>query len=238
MARSRLSSDRDRRSLQRPDVRALMYQGLGNAFSPLSLGPTIWLDGGKGISLNGGAVSAWADQSGNGNNFTQANPLLQPLYIPSESRMNGKPGVGFSVSENALSTLNSITIKTFFAVAVYPSGPNFSDYSTIIGDGPLSFIFRGEISTANWRPGDAPGNRWRDGTLTDNAGLPGPHVYEAEITAAITAITWVIGDDPFSAGRIWSDTICEIIAYAGALTTSQRQQVRQYLGTKYRITVT
>lgn len=40
----------------------------------------LWLDSKQGITLNGSNVSAWADQSGNGNNATQSNASFQPAY--------------------------------------------------------------------------------------------------------------------------------------------------------------
>jgi hypothetical protein len=53
---------------------------------PLPFVPTMlpgcvcWLRGDLGITLNGGNVAAWADQSGNGNNAVQATAGNQPAY--------------------------------------------------------------------------------------------------------------------------------------------------------------
>jgi hypothetical protein len=53
------------------------------SWSPLSLGSTLklWLRGDLGIHLTSGAVDTWADQSGNGNNATQANAPMRPVGI-------------------------------------------------------------------------------------------------------------------------------------------------------------
>ena len=55
-------------------------EGGGKApFSPLSLSPSLWLRGGFGITqVAGPKISAWADQSGNGRDFTQAVDANRP----------------------------------------------------------------------------------------------------------------------------------------------------------------
>jgi hypothetical protein len=65
------------------------------SFSPLSLGPSLWLRGDLGISLNGSTVSAWADQSGNGNNATQPTAIQQPAQ---STTINSQACVSFNGS--------------------------------------------------------------------------------------------------------------------------------------------
>jgi hypothetical protein len=61
-------------------------------FSPAQLsGLVLWLRADLGITLNGGNVSAWADQSGLGNHITQGTASLQPLFVASGP--NGKPAI-------------------------------------------------------------------------------------------------------------------------------------------------
>ena len=54
----------------------------------------MWLKADAGITQAAGTVSAWADQSGNGNNVAQANGALQPTFTA--SAINGLPGLDFS----------------------------------------------------------------------------------------------------------------------------------------------
>ena len=69
---------------------------------------SLWLSGDVGV--NGGAainldpVSIWADQSGSGNDFTQAVFINQPTFI--ESGTNGQSGISFT-SPNFLNLLNA-----------------------------------------------------------------------------------------------------------------------------------
>jgi hypothetical protein len=66
-------------------------------FTPLDLGGVfLWLRSDLGITLNGSTVSAWADQSGAGNNATQSNGSQQPTYSASDASYNGRPSLSFT----------------------------------------------------------------------------------------------------------------------------------------------
>lgn len=64
------------------------------AWSPLDLKPDLWLRADRGITLNAGAVSDWADQSGTGNaSMMQSTGGAQPAFAP--NAINGWPAVLF-----------------------------------------------------------------------------------------------------------------------------------------------
>jgi hypothetical protein len=69
-------------------------------WSPLALKPTLWLRSDKGITLNASAVSAWADQSGTGNNYSQGTGAKQPTFVP--VALNGLPALRFDDVEDGL----------------------------------------------------------------------------------------------------------------------------------------
>ena len=61
------------------------YQTQPDGGTPLSIlgGPSTvlqWVRSDLGITLNGSTVSAWADQSGNGNDYSQGTAAKQPTY--------------------------------------------------------------------------------------------------------------------------------------------------------------
>ena len=73
-------------------------------------GLRVWLPNGAGITLNGGLVSAWADNSGNGNNATQSTETNQPL--------SSGGGIDLDGTDNfmTLTSVENLTTFTIFAV--------------------------------------------------------------------------------------------------------------------------
>jgi hypothetical protein len=55
---------------------------VGGAWSPSSLSPTVWFEASPEyiVDAGGGAVSQWADRSGNGHHVLQANACCRPVY--------------------------------------------------------------------------------------------------------------------------------------------------------------
>jgi hypothetical protein len=82
-------------------------------WSPGAFGSDLyaWWRADLGITLNGGDVSAWADQSGNGRNFSQATAANQALYVPSDSRFGGKPSIEFNGTSDFYQTGVAATWK-------------------------------------------------------------------------------------------------------------------------------
>jgi hypothetical protein len=71
---------------------------VGTSWSPLTLGSTtlkLWLRGDLGIHLTSGNVDTWADQSGNGNDATQATSGQRPA---TNTVINGQTCVNFTGS--------------------------------------------------------------------------------------------------------------------------------------------
>lgn len=72
-------------------------RGEGSSWSPTRFANLrLWLRADKGITLNGGNVAAWADQSGSGDagrHYAQANAAYQPIYVASDFECNGRPCV-------------------------------------------------------------------------------------------------------------------------------------------------
>lgn len=77
-------------------------------WSPLALTPALWCRADRGITLNGAAVSAWADtQTGTGASFTQGTGGNQPTFVPNS--INGLPAITFDgVTDNLAAAVTGI----------------------------------------------------------------------------------------------------------------------------------
>lgn len=99
--------------------------GMLGGFNPRLLpNLALWVRGDMGITIGTG-VSAWADQSGNGNHLTQATGAKQPLFVASAA--NGRPGVRFDTSGTQFLATGAITLNqpenVFAALKVITPGP-------------------------------------------------------------------------------------------------------------------
>jgi hypothetical protein len=64
------------------------------SFSPADVpGLSLWLKADAGVTLSGSNVTAWADQSENGNNASVENSGEKPTFV--SSFLNGKPAIQF-----------------------------------------------------------------------------------------------------------------------------------------------
>jgi hypothetical protein len=92
-----------------------------SSFTPASLGASLlaWYkaDAGTSSTVDGTALSAWNDQSGNGKNFAQATGANQPLY--KAAIQNGLPVVRFDGSNDFMdaATVSASQPDTIWLVA-------------------------------------------------------------------------------------------------------------------------
>jgi len=83
----------------------------GGSFNPSQiLGLKTWLKGDAGVSLVGGNVDIWADQSGNGQNCAAPAGINRPSY---SATLNGKPVLTFNGTNSVLvgTTNNPLTFS-------------------------------------------------------------------------------------------------------------------------------
>ena len=113
------------------------------AFSPSDIsGLKLWLDAGQGITKDGGdLVSAWADQSGEGNDVAQATGTNQPLWV--SSGLNSLPTVQFDNVDNYMNraTFTGGAISSGFSVYLVVKIPTDGDNSTVFDGGSSRAIF-------------------------------------------------------------------------------------------------
>lgn len=143
------------------------------AFLPTDLANLVlWLRSDLGVTLNGADVSAWADQSGEGNDAAQGTASDQPTYNASDAAFNGHPTVPFS---------GPLDQAEFMTVAHDAALGNADDLDMILVVGGSDFAGNGEYFT-KW---GALGNEW--GLVHDTVLRHGPRVRNAADTAHATA---------------------------------------------------
>jgi hypothetical protein len=89
----------------------------GNPLTILGTCVQLWLRGDLGITISSGSsISAWADQSGHGDNATEATGSLQPTQ---GTTINGQPTVNFSGSQGMRLSGFPTTDGAKFVAVVY-----------------------------------------------------------------------------------------------------------------------
>jgi len=221
-------------------------------FLPPQVGNLVsWLRADMGITLNGSNVSAWADQSGNGNHVTQATAVKQPTYVASDASYNGLPTVSFggAQSMNTAALLPSSPIAQPITMILAGqthqspggsflcefSGTRFLFYYTTIGPDLRVFANGSE--------------------LLDNVNVADQkHVYAAQFNGAASALyidnsqtaaaSGTVGAGSLTDLAVGSESgtanfltgkIAEVIVYNSVISPIQRSTLFAYLGSRYGI---
>ena len=99
------------------------------------------------VSANDGFVSTWYDQSGNGNNATQATTTAQPKIVSAGALVTG--GIDFDGVDDGLATTGQVlTTSAFFMAAVmkHDTGTIGANGETVLGQYELSTAGRFQLS--------------------------------------------------------------------------------------------
>lgn len=232
----------------------------GAPFSPADLsGLSLWLKSDAGVTLSGSDVTAWADQSGNGNNASSSIGT-RPTFV--SNILNAKPVLRFDGAGQKMALTASIggTEYSIFIVCknndntdgsmfLWSTDENFGKYIASITSEAYNasavnkFIL--SESDAGGGEGDsiiawsstAVNNNYFIGTATQNGGgkaySNGSGGTDSLGTFIASNTFDLIGGYGF--GYELDGDVAEIISYNRAVTTVERQQVEAYLNTKYAI---
>jgi hypothetical protein len=185
-------------------------------------------------------VTTWADQSGNGNNFTPASGTV----IKSNNIIGSNPAVLFE--GGSLSGNDIVTAKTIYAVikTLVAQAEQYAAILEVTGGSLYS-----AISGTQW--GSYYGSESPSGQtiITETASIiatlsddginyelrrDGQQVVSGTGSGFTSRSAAYLGNNS-SAGQPANVYISEIVVYNRVITTEERQQVEQYLNSKYQI---
>ena len=222
----------------------------GVSFLPSSLGGlALWLKADAGVTVSGGLVTAWEDQSGNENDCSSPNAVVlnsspfPSLYFDgdnSESEITLHPDVfnGFSalslfavwniVDNGNGGILGSDTYSNFEITTQDGSAVRMrnNNYASNINTGGLWYAEEFSLSTITAdSSGGGSGTARRNGTGVD--------FVPANIQALQSGQTYKIG--VYGGSYFTNLSLAELIVYSQKLDGSQINQVEGYLNAKYSI---
>jgi hypothetical protein len=245
-------------------VQNIRKVGGGAPFSPANVsGLSLWLKADAGVTLSGSDVTAWADQSGNGKNAVGADtlPTLQSNAINGlpAIRFNN---TGTDVSRFAISSSFNLKNSSAFVVVkqlnLDNSYPRFLSFLSLNdldynADDGLCALFNNGIpqlqitSNANdcsIENGTANNAFALISYKIDNSGnISAFYNGGSEGTGQNSSMASQNGLGEIYIGQSQSNItseglygdIAEIVMYSRSVTTPERQQVEEYINTKYAI---
>lgn len=209
-----------------------------------------------GVTLNGSAVSAWADQSSNGNNLTQSTAAKQPAAAG--ATLNGVPLLGFNGSQYLNGLTNAGIVGNAFTVFAVVQPSSTTGTPCIASFGPPSGGREYRLSAGKQDLVAANVADVGQGAAVLSAG--GSHVVALTYTGsslqlwrngsadgAAVSVTQsfnsgnsgvTVGVHPGLTSDMWNGNIGTVLAFGRVLTASEIGQVDSYLGDKYNIAVT
>jgi len=219
-------------------------------FSPIDIaGISLWLKADAGVTVSGGFVTAWADQSGNGNNCSSPNAVVlnsspfSSLYFDgdnSESEITLHPNVfnGFSAlslfavwsitDDENQGILGSTTYSNFEIITQDGSVVRMRNNNTASNINTGGLWYNEEFSLSTITADSAGGG---SGTARRNGSTTGVDFDGANIQALQSGQTYKIG--VYAEGNFAYFYIAELIVYSQKLNGSQINQVEGYLNNKY-----
>jgi hypothetical protein len=214
-------------------------------FNPPDIGGcALWLDAADRGTITGTTtVTAWADKSGSGNNFTTTAGTVSTATDSGNSVLNFPAGAIMSSANQITFTTSSAFYVVFRATALYGDGLNMvlgftniysSDYS-------IRLVASGLIGTAA-AAGNA--NDLANNTYYVNGSFNPSFSYSTysnayaivgTVAPSTSGTSYLTLSSAFTPGtaRYFVGYMAEVLYYPAGLTSTQRQQVEGYLAWKW-----
>jgi hypothetical protein len=222
----------------------------------------LWLKADAGVTLAGSNVSLWADQSGGGIDAEQANAANQPVVeknaingLPAVSFDGQDDEMSFTLPVSGLENLTIFLVSAATQAGIDPAW-HYANSATLVwretgGWGTVhvttlqeGVYMRFGIGQSQPLPAgisyDAPiGEEFTIATAVmegkrDQLYVKGELVYDEEKRGqAAVGNTGDIGSLGRGHQGYWSGKIAEVLVYTRTLSDAERQQVEEYLNSKY-----
>lgn len=210
-------------------------------------GLTVHLDAAVGATLTLGAgsnVVSWTSKKGDGLSFTQADAVLQPVYVA--SAFNGRGGVRFGATlTNTFlkATAPRVAQTVFFVLSTVSANRNWAGVWGWYGT--QNFGFRANDSGA-WYYGTGTGMFWNgsggtlriDGVESNNSSIPLNQTQIIGLTRA-ASVNWTTALGFYNTtypDRFYDGVMGEVMIYDRALSTEEIASVENYLTGKWKAT--
>lgn len=215
----------------------------GRQFEPLDIaGCVLWLRSDLGVTKDGSnLVSLWADQSGNGNDFSQNTDASKPVWTADVG--NGLPGLTFdgATSDILTGTFTQAQPNTWFVAFKYTSG--LTAYRFLFDGSSTRQVFYNHL-TSKW-------TMYADVAEIGDVASDNDAHYAVVIFNGVSSQAWldgvsIITGNPGTStvvnatiGRGVGDSgiggwIAEIGCYSSTLSDSDRLLLQAYLAARYR----
>ncbi len=189
--------------------------------------------------VDGDAVSQWDDSSGNLHHATQSTGAAQPLYKPSVA--NSQPGVRFDATDDNLPLPVRLDAREYTVFIVYNTRQTPGGFRRALS-GSNSWLMGPHNATQHqfFAGGYSGGptvvqNQFRIPSVTFDVTNQTAHVGASTYgTCESTGVPGLLEVSPVE--RLGGDVL-EIAFWVGALSSTDRDAVKNYLATKYGITV-
>ena len=235
------------------------------SFDPATVsGIVAWFKADSLVLADGDPVSSWSDSSGNSHTATSTS-TARPTYRSAPTGFNGKPALQFDGSNDTIGTagfaLTSLDL-TVFAVIRATDYANFNgiisktdasgnpkgmDFYLITSTGIPRFLRRsGFGANYNVDGTSAPGTSTTRVVEVVQASTTISHYRDGAANGSGSGGTITIDDDATKGLIVGNRTdgftkfkgyIAEVLLYSAAVSSGDRLSIRQYLGTKYGVTV-
>jgi PKD domain/SprB repeat len=227
----------------------------------VSSGLQVWLKGDAGTSttIDGQFLSYWNDQSGNGNNATQATGSAQPKYI--KRALNGNPAMEGNNGTRYLNVnLNSIDNNAFTVISVVKRASSSANqyFIGIQQASPSPGFHMGYVNNTTLRYANY-GNTLNQTVGAYSATTEGPRIVIGECNTSFNKGLTEVNNGVASSssngnilhytqgamgniGRGFGSSgfqgyISEVIVYNRTLTALEKRQIQTYLSIKYGLSI-